>query len=722
MILTRVFWRIWILEFKECKTRIVGLMSGLKKRWTYSPLISIIVPVYNVEEYIDACMESIVCQYYDNLQIIIVDDGSTDHSGELCDHWASNDSRIEVIHEANAGLSAARNRGINYVKGDYIMFVDSDDSIGRNHVGNMLSAIESFHDKRQPLVITGYTASPLQCNAHDAKELIPNDERIITAEEALTTSVSIGGEFGSHAWGKLFPKNLFRYLKFPIGKCFEDQFIMHEVFISAEMIIYQNANDYYYTTGRSQSISNVSKLNHLDYLEAIHQASRYVKDACPGAYEAVSARYYRALVDSCTIAAEFGEFELMGSILSEMNQVRKKAISNACLEDDIKCKMKVLAFGKPIATGYYRAIGYRRRMRNRSLRMRVAGVASWQLERARVFKEYKSVCNKTKKKRVFFLMTPLYKNYGDHLIAYSEALILNSICDSREIIEVPCEDCMALRKRFGKLVRAGDVVIITGGGYAGDLWPGMEEAFEDLLSGMRSDTQVVILPQSIYYENMVFSDTKLCKLINRFSRCILMCRERRTFEYVMDGVGNNIQVYLYPDMGLFVSSKMLGYTPKQQIGNTASVCMRKDCESLQSPTLIHQINDSLISRGLGISSIDTHDPCGVIWPNERKRELCKLVQRFGSSSIVLTNRLHGMILAVIAGTPCVVFDNVSGKVSGVAEWLGADYPVFVCDESTYDLAIDRALSARRRNSCISSRILAEKCELLNKLSELVELS
>ena len=93
-----------------------------------SPLISVIIPVYNVEKYLHRCLDSVIEQTYKNLEVILIDDGSTDHSGEICDDYAAKDVRIHVIHQENQGVSAARNKGLDNVKGEYITFVDSDDS------------------------------------------------------------------------------------------------------------------------------------------------------------------------------------------------------------------------------------------------------------------------------------------------------------------------------------------------------------------------------------------------------------------------------------------------------------------------------------------------------------------------------------------------------------------------------------------------------------------
>ena len=105
-------------------------------------MISVIIPVYNVEKYLNECLNSVCSQTFKNLEIILVDDGSTDDSSKICDKWSAKDSRVRVIHQLNAGLSEARNSGLKYCKGDYILYIDSDDSIEEDLVESLMNLIE----------------------------------------------------------------------------------------------------------------------------------------------------------------------------------------------------------------------------------------------------------------------------------------------------------------------------------------------------------------------------------------------------------------------------------------------------------------------------------------------------------------------------------------------------------------------------------------------------
>ena len=194
------------------------------------PSISIIVPVYNVEPYLRRCVNSIINQTYKNLDIILVDDGSTDHSGEICDEYATKDNRIKVIHRENGGLSAARNTGLNIAKGEYVYFVDSDDYIERETCEIALSYAVN---QQANIVCFGYReifpSGQIINHSMDFSGIIEKPEiigKLVLEERGLRDFV----------WNKLFSRHLFDDIKFPEGRTFEDIFVMHRLFDCAYTI------------------------------------------------------------------------------------------------------------------------------------------------------------------------------------------------------------------------------------------------------------------------------------------------------------------------------------------------------------------------------------------------------------------------------------------------------------------------------------------------------
>lgn len=206
------------------------------------PLISIIVPVYNVEKYLTRCLESIINQTYKTLQIILVDDGSTDRSGLLCDQYAQRDNRIEVIHKKNGGLSDARNAGLDCARGEFIGFVDSDDYI-------IVDMYEALYDAMQR-----YDADVACCGRIDifeagearyTKRFLLSKEQYFGQKEAireLCTAKTM--DFAS--WDKLYRAKLYDGLRFPKHKVSEDIPVIYEIFKNSTGIVHIGRAKYCY--------------------------------------------------------------------------------------------------------------------------------------------------------------------------------------------------------------------------------------------------------------------------------------------------------------------------------------------------------------------------------------------------------------------------------------------------------------------------------------------
>lgn len=320
--------------------------------YNYDLLVSVVVPVYNVEAWVDECVQSILGQSYDNLQVILVDDGSTDASGAKCDDWRAIDPRIEVLHTANGGLSAARNNGIELVKGDYVVFVDSDDSLGENHVSNLLCA-QASAASLNAVAVTGSTGVAGACRSDRfAKAGLVTR---MTPAQAVCESVSFGGRFAAHAWGKLYPRSLLHLLSYPVGRYYEDQFVTYRVFLGANEVVYEDADDYLYTTDRDESISNSARIRELDYLDAIRETLRYVEQHCPEAVAAVLARYLVSLAGCLKISASEGTSDQFKALFEEATFNRCAALRNESLGMKTRTKYLTTFLGESASRSLYRA-------------------------------------------------------------------------------------------------------------------------------------------------------------------------------------------------------------------------------------------------------------------------------------------------------------------------------------------------------------------------------
>lgn len=218
-----------------------------------NPMISVIVPVYNVERYLGKCVDSILAQTHRNLELILVDDGSKDSSGALCDAYAAKDERVHVIHQANAGQAAARNTGIDQAHGEYVGFVDADDWIEPDMYQSMLNNIRKYHADLA-LTASWYVYSDSELVPH----CIENQVLDLTPQEAFRY-VNLAGYFTVAPWDKLIARELLRDVRFPLGYFQgEDYLFSYKVIAHASRIIYDSTPKYYYRQTVS-SVSNTSR-------------------------------------------------------------------------------------------------------------------------------------------------------------------------------------------------------------------------------------------------------------------------------------------------------------------------------------------------------------------------------------------------------------------------------------------------------------------------------
>lgn len=219
-------------------------------------LISVIVPVYNVESCIEKCIKSIIGQTYQNLEIILVDDGSIDKSGQICDEYAQVDRRIQVIHKRNEGPSEARNSGLEICKGRYIGFVDGDDWLASDMYEFLYQTLLEY---QADVVVCGHYIEGDE--GVYASECADGSLKVYNSHEAVCAVVK-DEEIHSYAWDKLYKKELFDGIRYPTGRYVQDIFTTYKVFMNAAKVVCNNQPKYYYYQ-RKDSIQRTrgSKLN-----------------------------------------------------------------------------------------------------------------------------------------------------------------------------------------------------------------------------------------------------------------------------------------------------------------------------------------------------------------------------------------------------------------------------------------------------------------------------
>lgn len=240
-------------------------------------LISIIIPVYNVAPFLKECVDSVIFQTYSNLEIILVDDGSTDESGDLCDQYAVKDGRITVLHQRNMGLSCARNSGIELADGKYIFFLDSDDYIHPQ-------LIESLYN-----ILVQNVADIAFCAHQSVQEKEKVEFQFINSCDASVIETITGQEcirrFQSDdsidmivVWNKLYKREYFENLRFPAGKVHEDEFVTYKILYPLEKCYYVKSKMYYYRNRSGSIVNQKFSMRYFDKVEAYYGRMEYFRE------------------------------------------------------------------------------------------------------------------------------------------------------------------------------------------------------------------------------------------------------------------------------------------------------------------------------------------------------------------------------------------------------------------------------------------------------------
>ncbi len=228
-------------------------------------LISIIIPIYKIEDCLERCLNSVLNQTYSNLEIILVDDGSPDRCPAICDEWAKRDKRIRVIHKHNAGVSAARNTGLDIAVGEYILFVDGDDYVAQNIVERLYEAVKNSGAE---IALCDFKKGTDAAAAFCEKEEEPE---VIDKKTALARMYDNDHSAFQYVvpWGKLYQRSLFDGIRYPSGKIFEDMYITHLLINRCNKIAVLNGKYCYYYQRKDSIVNRSYDVRKLDYLDAL---------------------------------------------------------------------------------------------------------------------------------------------------------------------------------------------------------------------------------------------------------------------------------------------------------------------------------------------------------------------------------------------------------------------------------------------------------------------
>lgn len=260
------------------------------------PFVSVVVPIYKVEQYLRRCIDSLINQTYSNYEVILVDDGSPDKCGDICEEYATLHEKIRCFHKENGGLSDARNYGVTHARGEYIIFVDSDDYVSKDHIEYLVGLLYEYD---ADLAIAGFLPVKENTEFSEIESLKNNfaEERVcMTTEEAMIRMLYVKG-YGVSAWSKIYPKELVLKYPYPRGRIYEDLATTYKIIGECKKVAY-GGNPIYFYLQRSDSIMH-QKIDekHLAGFTAANEQLQYMEKNYPNAINAAHCRYARKVFE-----------------------------------------------------------------------------------------------------------------------------------------------------------------------------------------------------------------------------------------------------------------------------------------------------------------------------------------------------------------------------------------------------------------------------------------
>lgn len=287
--------------------------------------ISIVIPVYNVQNYLEKTINSILNQSYSDIEIILVDDGSTDESGNICDNFLLIDNRIKVLHKKNGGQSEARNFGIEEADGEWITFIDADDYVTHDYVEYLFNLIKEYS---ADISIGSFTYVTKNKNTdHSTGEVTVMDTETAIKRMLLNDGYDMG------VWAKMYRTEYFKKNKFPVGKLFEDSLTTYEVIAESKKVVLGSKSIYYYVNRSDSTVNSSFNMKKFDLIEMNLKNEAFIKTIFPNlsleAHRRVIWAYFSTLnqllmSNDKKIIEKYGS-ELVNYLLSQRNFILKNS-------------------------------------------------------------------------------------------------------------------------------------------------------------------------------------------------------------------------------------------------------------------------------------------------------------------------------------------------------------------------------------------------------------
>lgn len=670
-------------------------------------LISVIVPVYMGEQWLPRCIDTILNQTYTNLDIILVNDGSPDNSGTICDEYAGKDARIRVVHKENGGLSDARNAGLDVAAGDYIMFVDEDDMIHPQMVSIMLKTITA---NDADIAVCKFEAVP-DVDIEEYAHLSENPEVECFEQPEIMNQLYHRNLLTVVAWDKMYKKEVFDKSRYIKGRIHDDESAIHYILHACKRVAYIDEKLYYYVQ-REGSITSTRKIAYYyDGWRAYEERYDFLKNH---GYEQMAIWTRHHMLHLVAHNYESMHADAEGTqILSEMLEKCADIIKEPEVYENLSAELKVKYedFLKNPQEFYRKKHKKEERDRlidNAKKPVRKAKSilrACWRFCYGHIYEKAKKAFIDTPAKKrevtdkykirkgisnIVIFGTPNHGNLGDYAIYVAEKQLLSKYYNGWNIFGVNMTDFQHEIDILAKLLDEKDLLILTGGGNFGNQYMDDEKIRREVIQKFPGN-KIIMFPQTMYFTDDALGEEEKQKTLQIYSAhrdLWLIARDEQSYSQMQALFKNNVR--LLPDVVLTwkpdVNSKRDG----------ALLVLRNDVERALGDDSKKQIVHILSSMYENVSETDTD----VVVSNnldDLYERLMDKVEQISRAEVVVTDRLHGMVFAAITQTPCLVLNNYNHKVRETYKWINnLPYVKYVSDISNLQADIGEICSVDER--------------------------
>lgn len=630
---------------------------------------SVIIPIYNVEGYIDKCVSSVLGQNYSNFEVILVNDGSTDNSAKKACKYARRDVRVQLINKENGGLSDARNAGLERATGDYVIFLDSDDY----WKDETLSSIEnSLNNKESDIVVFGFDVDTYSTEGTlISSRKVTSDSLYVNKKNIISMK---NKSFLGYAWNKAYKASLFTDgILFDKGVSYiEDVLFNAKIFGKAKSVSIIDQSLLHYVQRERPTLGKVyyDGIEELD-LRANNAFNQILQSLKVSQDEVQTFLKQNIINRSLWTANIVSNTNAINSALKrdKLNNVRQNILNEkvSCRDAVGLIPMLLVWLMLKKHTGIIRFIENIKSRNWKRFLLDSTPVSIKEYVTYVVSKDTPFTNTDKTRRKIFVMLAADYGNLGDVAITYAQVCFLKKNFPDREIIQVPISKTYKWLKAMKNIITKNDIITIVGGGNIGDLYLDIERQRRFIIKLFKKYT-IISFPQTIDFDKTETGERELRRTIRAYNKnknIILLAREENSFNKMVE-LFPFAKVYLTPDIVLTLDKCQR----RKRNGAVMTLCIRNDMESTMVGNQKDIIKKIFEDIGYSIKIRDTHIGNVRLDTRESRNELANIWFDFSKTGIVITDRLHGMIFCAITRTPCVAINNKNGKVKGVYErWL-----------------------------------------------------